>query len=49
MTNREFRRHLTEKRLEAIRAEVAAENTAQPAEKKPPTRERQLKPARKKA
>ena len=49
MTNREFRRHLTEKRLEAIRAEVAAENTAPLAEKKPPATERQFKISRKKA
>jgi hypothetical protein len=43
MTNREFRRHLTEKRLEAIRAEVAAEK------KKPPVSERQPKVTRKRA
>ena len=43
MTNREFRRHLTEKRLEAIRAEVLAEK------KKPPASERQPEVTRKQA
>jgi hypothetical protein len=43
MTNREFRKYLTEKRLEAIRAEVQAE-------KKPPTREKTSpRPRQKKA
>ena len=49
MTNREFRRHLTEKRLEALRAEVVAENTALLPEKKPPATERQFRVSRKKA
>ena len=43
MTNREFRRHLTEKRLAAIRAEVLAEK------KKPPVSERPPKANRKRA
>jgi hypothetical protein len=42
MTDREFRKHLHEKRLEAIRAEVLAEK------KKPPTSEKQTSKARKK-
>jgi hypothetical protein len=41
MTNREFRRHLTEKRLEMIRAEVRAE-------KKPPAREEKKADVRRK-
>ena len=50
MTNREFRRHLTEKRLKSIRAEVIAENSAPLGEKKkPPATERQFKVSRKKA
>jgi hypothetical protein len=55
MTNREFRRHLTEKRLEAIRAEVLADDATPLADKpstadradypskKPPATERQLR------
>jgi hypothetical protein len=61
MTNREFRRHLTEKRLEAIRAEVLADDAAALADKpstadhvgcpskKPPATERQLRASPKKA
>ena len=50
MTNREFRRHLTEKRLEAIRAEVLADKAVPLAEKKkPPATERQFRVSRKKA
>jgi len=37
MTDREFRKHLHEKRLEAMRAEVLAEKAEK---KKPPTSER---------
>jgi hypothetical protein len=41
MTVREFRRHLTEKRLAAIRAEVLAEKKKPPAsEKAPPKRKK---------
>jgi hypothetical protein len=36
MTNREFRRHLTEKRLATIRAEVLAEKKKPPASERPP-------------
>jgi hypothetical protein len=42
MTVREFRQHLTEKRLEMIRAEVRAE-------KKPPATEKALPKRQKKA
>ena len=40
MTVREFKKHLHEKRLEAIRAEVLAEK------KKPPTSEKDISKAR---
>jgi hypothetical protein len=42
MTDREFRKHLHEKRLEAIRAEVLAEK------KKPPTSQKETPKVRKK-
>jgi hypothetical protein len=42
VTNREFRKHLNQKRLEAIRAEVLAEK------KKPPTSEKETPKGRKK-
>ena len=44
MTNLEFRKHLNQKRLEAIRAEVLAEKKKPPKSEKDSPRGRETKP-----